>query len=327
MFRAGVMQDLSDRLTETFWKAMARREERRPRNAGDVTPISDFGILWPTEYEWAPAHQWVDGLLHEFHRSAVVERVPIPQPYPGIVVFHVRRERFDHAIAIDYSDYSILNEECAAECVLYFKMQFDKDGYGRDHVVPGGFVPRSADIYSYLSRLRAARDEQSFRYDVYGRFGRDFATEIRAKAAEILQNQNRFQYEGGLSKVRYSRSLREITRARLCIDLPGNGAFCFRLVDYLAVGACVISYPHRNRLPLPLVDRKHIVYCRADLSDLSDLCEQYLQDEAERERICRASREYFDAHLHRRCLARYYLDHMAHRLSASTRSDIRDVEP
>jgi hypothetical protein len=317
MMRAGVMQDLFDRLTETYWKVTAPCEGRLLRGGGGSITMAGVGFSWPTAYEWAPAHQWVDGLLHEFRRIAAVTRAPIPQPYPGIVVFHVRSDDRDHAIAIDYSDYSNLNDDCAVECLLYFKMQFDKRGYGPDHVVPGGFVPGSGDIYSYLPRLRAARDEESFRYDAYGRFGRDFATDIRGKAAEILQNQNRFHYEGGLSKVRYSRFLREVARAKLCIDLPGNGAFCFRLLDYLAVGACVISYPHANRLPQPLVDREHIVYCREDLSDLPDLCERYLHNNAERERICRESRAYFDAHLHRHRLAAYYLEHIRRRLETS----------
>jgi hypothetical protein len=317
MLRGRRVQDLSDRLTETFWKITAPREDRLTRVDAEFPPTPEFEVFWPTTYQWAPAHQWVDGLLHEFRRSFAVQRVPFAQPYPGIVVFRIRVNGQDRAIAVDYSDYSKLNEECAAECCLYFKMQFDRAGYASDHVVPGGFVPRNEEIYSYLPRLRSARDEQPFRYDVYGRFGREFATEVRSKAAEILQNQTGFRYEGGLSKVRYSRSLREVARARICIDLPGNGSFCFRLIDYLAVGACVISYPHANRLPRPLVDRVHIVYCREDLSDLPDLCEHYLHSDAEREKICQQSRAYFDAHLHRRRLAAYYIETIARRLEAS----------
>jgi hypothetical protein len=317
MLRVGTVQDLSDRLTEAYWKITAPREDRHTNGDAGSTAPSGVEILWPTTYQWAPAHQWVDGLLHEFRRSSAVQRVPVAQSYPGIVVFRIRVDGQERAIAIDYSDYSKLNDDCAAECVLYFKMQFDRAGYASDHVVPGGFVPRDEEIYSYLPRLRAARDKQPFRYDVYGRFGREFATEVRARAAEILQNQARFRYEGGLSKVRYSRSLREVARAKICIDLPGNGAFCFRLIDYLAVGACVISYPHANRLPRPLVDREHIVYCREDLSDLPDLCEHYLHNDDEREKICLRSRAYFDANLHRRRLAAYYLETIAGRLGAS----------
>src|SRR5690606_4568761 len=124
----------------------------------------------------------------------------------------------------------------AREVAVYFKLQHRKGGYGIDNVVPGGYVPASSEIYGYLPYLRALRDRRRFRQDVAGRFGLQAAADVRRRAMGALAAQTRLSYGGG-AKLRYSRSLVEIATSRVCVDLPGNGPLCFRLVDYLAVGA------------------------------------------------------------------------------------------
>ncbi|HXY84304.1 MAG TPA: glycosyltransferase [Gaiellaceae bacterium] len=89
--------------------------------------------------------------------------------------------------------------------------------------------------------------------------------------------------------------------------MPGGGDLCNRLVDYLAVGGCVVNPPPRVRLPVPLVDDVHLVHCRRDLSDLGDVCAQLVADDARREEIARNACRFFDRHLDRRRLAGYYL--------------------
>ena len=85
-------------------------------------------------------------------------------------------------------------------------------------------------------------------------------------------------------------------------------------MNYLAVGACVISPPHAVSMPVPLIDRTHIVYTRPDMSDLVDLCEQYVNDDAAREAVMTASRDYYRRHLYWRSHADYYLRTMLDRL-------------
>jgi Glycosyl transferases group 1 len=106
-----------------------------------------------------------------------------------------------------------------------------------------------------------------------------------------------FGHEGGGKKVRFDESLREVARSKVCIDLPGNGPFCYRLIDYLAIGSCVVARRHETVLHVPLVDRRDIVYARPDLSDLAELCEYYVKHDAEREEIARNSRKFFDRYL------------------------------
>jgi hypothetical protein len=216
-------------------------------------------------------------------------------------------------VAIDYSDYlDRIDAQSLKRCSLYFKMQYRRQGYDSGaqdavKIVPGGYVNGHPEIYHYLSHIRKAADRNEGGYDVFGRFGLDFAKEVRQKAVELLQGQRDFHYGGGLKKVRYSCSLLEAAGSKICIDLPSNSDFCFRLVDYFAVGACVISPRHRTEMHVGLEELKHIVYTKDDLSDLIPLCKYYLENSEEREEIGRNAREYFDRYLHREQMAAYYL--------------------
>ena len=105
-------------------------------------------------------------------------------------------------------------------------------------VVPGGYVPARPHLGRDLPGLRHLRDRSDPLYDVYGRFGLSHATEYRRAAVQALQGQQRFAYEGSLKILPYAAYLREAARSRVCLDLPGNGDMCHRLVDYLAIGCC-----------------------------------------------------------------------------------------
>ncbi|HLH04629.1 MAG TPA: glycosyltransferase [Bryobacteraceae bacterium] len=275
-------------------------------------------ILWPSKYEWAPASRWMSSLISRFPHLVRVELVDnIPQPYKGTVVFGFEYEGRRSDAAIVYTDYPAIDPECIRNCALCFKLQYQREGYGHSHVIPGGYVVDTPRLYMYLPRLRQERNRRDFQFDLYGRFGRDFGTEIRERAMSVLESQNRFRFEGGLKILPYKDFLQETARAKLCLDLPGRGDFCFRLVNYLAIGSCVIAFPHRNKLHVPLVPGKHIVYTKPDFSDLVERCEYYLEHPAEREEIARNAREYFDLYLHKDNLARYYIrtciDMLAHK--------------
>lgn len=274
----------------------------------DPSDMRHVVVRWPTEYQWSEAHHWVRHLLAGMRRLVRVERQPVDQPYEGLVMIEMVVGDQSIKIAIDYGDYIDRVERAALDqAALYFKMQYLREGYGSAKVVPGGYVNPAQDFYKYVAWLRSVKDRRPPRFDVYGRFGLRFAAETRRRAVEMLRAQDRFRYEGDVAIVRYSRSLEEAAQAKICIDLPGNGDFCFRLIDYLGIGACVIAPRHHTLLHVPLEDRKHIVFAREDLCDLVDLCQYYLEHDDEREAIVRHSREFFDRYLHRDQLAGYYL--------------------
>ncbi len=277
--------------------------------------LENVRIRWSNKYQWDEAETWVNILLYGFRKYVKVEMADdIPQPYKGTVNFQFAINGKVRDVAIGYSDYLPIEEDCAKECDLYFKMQYDKLGYGYTHIIPGGYVPDSKKLFLQLTKLRALRDKKQYLFDVHGRFGLDYARVIREKAVGILHKQNKFRFEGGMKKVSYNEFLREVAQAKICIDMPGLGDFCFRLMNYLAIGTCVIAYPHRTELTAPLINRKHIVYMKEDFSDLVELCEYYLENANEREEIALNSRRFFDLYLHKDNLVKYYLRNCLDRL-------------
>jgi Glycosyl transferases group 1 len=236
-------------------------------------------------------------------RSATAE---LPQPVPSVVLLRVTIDGTPHVVAIDQSPYLGIDEACADRCLLYFKRHFRTEGYTPANVVPGGFAPLDHEaLHRHLPRLRRPRP---LVHDVYGRFSPKFSPLVRGRVLELLSAQDRFGFEGGPGLTMYTEYLRDVSRSRVCIDVPGEGPLSYRLVEYLAVGAAIVAYPHHARLHVPLVDGEHVVYTKEDLSDLVELCARYVEDPAARERLVRGSRSYFDRYLHRDQLAAYHLD-------------------
>jgi hypothetical protein len=294
---------------EALWKVSLQAVAHSSTPTWPLSPeeLKQVTVFWPSQYEWVPSRAWVEPIRRGFAEYVSIEQASIAQPYSGIVLIRVRVRGITHDIAIDYSDYPNVNDECAGRCSLYFKMQFPVDRDTRENVLPGGFVPFRNDLYSFLPHVRHLADQQRYLHDVYGRFGSEFGSEVRRNACSLLSDQDYFRWEGGLGVKRYSISLQEIARSKVCIDLPGKGDFCFRLIDYMAVGACIIARKHGSAMPVPLVDGVHVAYAKDDLSDLVDLCRFYLDKEEAREALRRNSREYFDRYLRREQLASYYL--------------------
>ena len=302
------LQTLRDRAVEAALRTLAAGPSL-PNEAWAIAPeeLREVSILWPSQYQWPAASYWVDTILYALRKRVRVEFGPLPHNYRGTVLFQLSLRGKTHDVAIDYSDYPDINEESAARCAVYFKMQHRREGYGRANVLPGGYVPGGRKLYLHLRRLQRLRDRREFDFDVYGRFGAEFAAAQRRRAAELLSSQTEFRFEGGLKKVKYLDFLKEVAHSKVCIDLPGEGDFCFRLINYFAVGACVVGPRPRNVLNAPLLDRVHVAYTRNDLLDLVEVCRFYVENEAAREEMCRASRRFFEQYLHADNLAAYYL--------------------
>src|SRR5262249_26138822 len=184
----------------------------------DPELLQRLRVLWPTTYEWPLADAWMVNLLAGLRRHVQVEPIDIPQPYRGIVLVQFLSNGQPHDVVIDYSDHlDYVNGDALDRAVVYFKMQFRKGGYGEDRIIPGGYPNFSTHLYKYITKLRSLQDRALPRFDVYGRFGLSFATEIRTRAVELLSAQSLFRYEGGNKIVRYGQFLREAARARIGI--------------------------------------------------------------------------------------------------------------
>lgn len=293
------------------WQAVAVQQAWRLRGpclpGAGVPPRNDqVTVIWPSEYRHPRAETFVQPLLRGFESASTVERRAIPQPFPGIVLFEVRTQNGTFPVAVDYYDFPPVNEDCLGDVALYFKMQYRRSGYEESRIVPGGYVAGTSSVYDQWCRLRELRRHPRTA-DVYGRFSLRYSPAIRTQATEIARRDPRFVFTGGTSLALHLQSLREAARARVCIDMPGKGAFCYRLVEYLAIGCCVVARRHEARMPVDLRDGHDIVYCEDDLSDLADLCAHYVENDDEREEIAAGAARFFDEHLHPVQLAHYYL--------------------
>jgi hypothetical protein len=281
----------------------------------DADRLAGVMVRWPTTYlsgslGLQPAGQSrmaqrLSSLRFAMSRMAKTEIVDIPQPYKSIVLIEVVVDETPYEVAIDQSPYMGINDECAERCLLYFKRHHRLEGYPHANVLPGGFAPKKQEaLHRHLHQLRR-RNRVS--HDVYARFSPHFSPEIRGPALRRLAAQTRFAFEGGTQLMMYTQYLREIADSQVCIDLPGEGPFTYRLVEYLAVGSCIVAYPHKARLHVPLRDREHIAYTKEDLSDLVELCDYYLRNPLERQRLAANALSFFDRYLHRDQLAAYHL--------------------
>lgn len=298
----------TDAAVELAWTL--RRDSHPPSLSWPLSADALRGVTvrWPRAYSSPLFHGWFTSFADGFRRLVPFETADVPQEF-GVIVFQCATGSARHDLVIDVGDYpDRINEHALRRSLVYFKMHFRTSGYADPRIVPGGFFPHRQSLYKYIGPLRRMRDEGRFLFDVHGRFGLEFAADVRRRAVEMLAGDTSLRFCGGLQKVRYSRFLREACRSKICLDLPGNADFCCRFTDYFAVGCCMLALKHRTRLLSPLIDQVHIVYVRDDLGDLLDLCHYYASHDAEREEICRNSRMYFDRYLHRDQLAAYYLD-------------------
>jgi glycosyl transferase family 1 len=289
----------------------------------DRDRLAQMTVRWPAHYlsrsaGLQPARESriarrLSSLRLAMGGMVATEVADIPQPFESVALIEVVVDGVTYEVAIDQSPYMEISDEGARRCFLYFKRHHRLEGYPYDNVQPGGFAPLKQEaLHRHLHRVRHWNRRQ---HDVYARFSPQFSPEVRGPALGFLSEQTRFGFEGGTRLTMYTQYLRDIAASGVCVDLPGEGPFTYRLVEYLAVGSCIVAYPHRARLHVPLVDREHIAYTKEDLSDLVDLCDHYLSNPLERERLVVNARSFFDRYLHRDQLAAYHLHSILEKVS------------
>jgi hypothetical protein len=265
-------------------------------------------VRWPRVYQWPFMAIGGAQLRDMLQRRVEVVTADLPQPYRGTIVTQFVIDGRPHQVAFNVSDYpDFVEDQCTSESLLTFKFQFREDGYPQPTIIPGGYLPVSRKLYPFLGYLRWVKSHRDPAFDVYGRFSMSFAADVRGQVLRELAGSSAFRFWGGDRVVPYSRYLREVARARVCIDLPGTGPLCMRLVEYLAVGACVVARRHGVRLPGDLRDGTHLVCWSGDPREAVEACRALLEDEPRRRAIETSAREFFDRNLHRDQLSAYYL--------------------
>lgn len=293
-----------EKLHEIAWLAAVSRPY--VDNIQDLS-TKDIKIVWPQEYSLSETAKWADAILSALSLYATIQRTAVVQSDDAhISAFISINDSTLIPITFDFSDYPMLDTKLVAHNTPYFKLQLAKTIAIPDNVYPGGYLPNDPIIYNLLGHLRDRRLKTEPRFDVYGRFGKLYGFEQRSACIDTLAKCGHPMH-GGFAFVRYSRFLDEASSSRICIDLPGNGALCFRFIDMLALGCFIIAYPHNTVMPSPLINGEHLVYMKEDMSDLPELVEYYLHHEEERLRIAANAQRYFDNTLSKASLGAYYL--------------------
>jgi hypothetical protein len=275
-------------------------------------------VRWPTKINPGPPSfgDCLNQIKTGIAAHVPIEHADIPQPVGNVVLLHLLDRGAPRRVVIDTDDQLVLNES-ASEADIYFKLQYHRCGYGSTHIRPGGFVCPKPALYRYRWKWRELGDRTTRFDDVYGRFGVNHKKQdIRMSAISLMQAQDRFGFEGGADAVWWGEYMDEMSQARVCLDLPGRGEFCYRLVEYLAVGACVIGPQLATEMPVPLEPGVHLVRVSRSLDGLVDECERLLSDISLRKTISQAAADYFDRYLAVEQLGAYYVDTLWRTLQA-----------
>jgi hypothetical protein len=264
-------------------------------------------IHWPGRYGWPNAGASINPIKLGIASHVPLEHADIPQPVGNVVLFRVLDGNTVLNVIVDYDDQMALHDS-ANHVDLYFKMQYVRHGYGSPTIRPGGYVSAHQALYRYARRWRDLRDKSAPAFDVGGRFGMNWAQTIRGRAIGLLRDQQRVDFQGGAAVIWWGEYMDEISSARVCLDLPGNGEFCFRLVEYLGVGACVVGPELETEMPVPLQSGVHLVRVPRNLDGLVDWCDRLVNDRGLRDEIRRGAEDYFDRYLALDQLGAYYVD-------------------
>ena len=308
---------IADRLAELPYRL--RPPVRASGRTWPLTPedLRRVRITWPAAVDWLPSANIVETQKYALSKLGVLDVQHTKQDQEGVILLPCMVDERPHLIVLDYSDYpDFINSRALADCSLYLKMEHAARGYADPRILPAGYSVTGLDYYRFYAQYRA-RYANRRQIDVVGRFGFQFQETIRRKAIQLLSDAPDINYVGAGGKVRYSRFLREVASARLCLHMPGNGPFTHRVAEFLGLGSCMISIRFTTSLHVPLEPGVHYVEVADDLSNLIERCRHYLANDEEREQIARNGSELFDRYVHCDQLAAYYLRTIIDRLGAT----------
>jgi len=194
--------------------------------------------------------------------------------------------------AYDYSDYPVISTDIATQVDYYFKC-----------IVPPTPVPRNVISIGYFARnprLLAKARALVLRgivpkdIGVYGRFGTWTGSQaFRASLVERLRESS-LPFVGGFGTHVYAAYMKDLLRAKIAIEVPGQAPITYRLPEAMALGAVVVARAPACVFPEPLVDGVHYVAMNEDASNVVEICEALLNDDEQRRQIADSAMEYFD---------------------------------
>ncbi|NBW34697.1 MAG: glycosyltransferase family 1 protein [Cytophagia bacterium] len=89
--------------------------------------------------------------------------------------------------------------------------------------------------------------------------------------------------------------LQELAACKISLNFRGAGWDTLRYWEIAAVGGFMISQRPAIEIPNNFEHNKHVIFCEPDLSNLIELCDYYLKNEKERERMALAAKQHVHA--------------------------------
>ena len=190
---------------------------------------------------------------------------------------------------------------------LIFKREYELQGSYEQNVYP---YPMSFNV-DRLPVLPAG-----YKYDVS--FWAVESRAIRTQALQLLEDRFDCRRNGTVRNQVFSKYkrkgefyLQELSQCRIVLNFRGGGWDTMRYWETPAVGTFMISQKPQILIPENFIDRRDVVYCKDDLSDLIELCEYFLKNETERERIAESGRRRLMAHHSDRARAGFLLEKLS----------------
>ena len=233
-------------------------------------------------------------------------------------------------VLLDTTDGAFIFKTWLEHCSIYIKYQYPKGDLcfvsssvltepvlDTSKIYPAPYPAMHRDLHAEVEGIPVDRD-----IDVY--FSGWASNKDRIEAVSALNKSTKFSFYGGLykrpdlpincnipdeiniqqgfSREKYHRLLK---RSKVVINLRGNGWLCFRLTEAFRLGSFCVSQPLENTMVPEPVDGEHLVYCKADFSNLEELCYKYVQDKKTREKIGKNAREFYLQHWSPLAIAKY----------------------
>lgn len=207
-------------------------------------------------------------------------------------IFEVQRGSQCIRCAYDCSDFPIVSTEIAGRVNLYFKCVTPVTSIPVN-VVSVGYFPSRPRLLARARRMVLKRAVTK-NIDVYARFGTwTDSQEIREELVNRIRKSS-IRFRGGFGTVVFPAYLKELMRARVALDAPGNAPITYRLAEAMALGAVIVCAPPACVFPEALENGVHYAATKEDGSNVAEVCGELLKDRERMARIARNGMKFFD---------------------------------
>lgn len=215
--------------------------------------------------------------------QAYVDLLPqIPSSVPVVLIEGGDHPDIGGDLVHNKSQWTVERVEKMRPFDLIFKREFFLHKNYCDKIIP---LPFCANMDRIPSVSQVTK-----KYDVS--FWAVESHPIRTQALSLLQDRFDCRENGTVLNQRfhyYKRKgnfyLEELHRCKIVLNLRGNGWDTMRYWEVPAMKTLMVTQKPGIYIPNDFVTGKHVIHCQENLSDLIELCQYYLDNEQQREKI------------------------------------------